>query len=89
MKTPETQKAVDYCYPSSPDAVKYGHGNDGCYVVALVDSNYNATVTSVHTSKESAFLKAARLPQAWHPIWAKWDAEFIAKAEASCKAFPL
>lgn len=78
----ELKKAVDYCYPSSPHAVQYGFDRSGCFVVTLVDHEYNAKVISAHADRMDAYRTAATMPEVWHPLWAKYDQEFIDAAEA-------
>lgn len=37
MTTPETKITVDWSYPSSPNAVRFGCSKTGCYTVSRTD----------------------------------------------------
>ena len=84
LRTPasEHRKGVDYCYPSSPHAERFGYARTGCYVCCLIDREFNSTVVSAHATREAAFDAAAALPNAWHPLWRRYDQEDQDAADA-------
>ena len=40
-----TVKSVEYSYPSSPNAEKFGFGNTGCYTVETADSVHGIPIS--------------------------------------------
>ncbi len=64
MKT----KKVEFSYPSSPNADKFGF-NKGCYTVELVDADGFPEVISGHETLKEAMLAADSLPNEWYLLF--------------------
>lgn len=68
------KKQVEYSYPTSTNAKKFGFYNDGCYTVELYDSLYISTpkALTAFKTKEEAVAFAETLPNEWHPLYLKY-----------------
>lgn len=85
MKNPEdvpgvaTSKMVDYAYPTSINAIRFGFGNVGCWVVAKHfrhETEFFAPIAlSGHATREEAIDAARNVPLPWNPIYIHYHPE--------------
>lgn len=66
-----TTKAISYAYVTSPNAVAFGYGKTGCYIVETI-RGYNPpkAFAAFATKKEAVDFANEAMPQAWHPRYA-------------------
>lgn len=55
-------KAVAYAYPTSPDAVRFGFGNTGCYTVEMHQLNHAPKPVAAYATEAEARSHCERLP---------------------------
>lgn len=68
MKT----KSVEFAYPSSPDAVRFGFAKLGCYVVELSNSVQTVALAGYYLRRD-AMAHAEELPEDWSSNFVKTD----------------
>lgn len=66
------KKTVEYSYPSSTNAKKFGFYNEGCYSVELMDGIKPPKAIAAFKTKAEAINHAEALPNEWHPIYLKY-----------------
>lgn len=59
-------KTIEWAYPSSDFAKKFGFCNEGCWVVEIRQGLNPPKGISGHGSKLNAFLAAEKLPNPWN-----------------------
>jgi hypothetical protein len=66
-------KWVDYAYPTSPNADRFGFEN-GCYcvVVANIEGGKPKTI-SAYATKSEALAVAKAMPQSWSAFWLRFN----------------
>jgi hypothetical protein len=66
------KKTIDYAYPTSTSAKKFGFYNTGCYVVQLWDGIKPPKALAGFGTKHDAVKFAETLPNEYHPIYLKY-----------------
>ncbi len=61
-----TTKLVDYSYPTSTNATKYGFGKTGCYTVSVAKGSAPGKAVKAFADKASALAFAETLPMPFH-----------------------
>ncbi len=59
-------KLVDYSYPTSPNAKKFGFVKIGCYTVSIATGNAVAKEQKAFATKAEAMTFAETLPMPFH-----------------------
>ena len=58
-------KSVEYAYPTSPHAEKWGFGKSGCYTVQQGEQTLPKVVIAAYTEQADAIAHAERLELPW------------------------
>jgi hypothetical protein len=70
-------KTVEYSYPSSSNAAKFGFSNSGCYTVETIGEHYGShsipKPVAAFATKDEAVKYAETLPYEWHPLYLKYN----------------
>jgi hypothetical protein len=79
-------KGVDYCYPSSPAAERFGHTRDGCWAITIYRQDAQGNLrskmtTTAYTDKHAAYAAAAQMSEPWGYVWRRYSRHAIARAE--------
>lgn len=62
-----TDKLVEYAYPSSTTATKYGFADKGCWFVSLYEAtSWERKILQAFATKAEAYAYAEGLPNSWH-----------------------
>lgn len=81
-----TYKGVDFSYPSSPNAVRFGYAKTGCWTITVYTQDIDGNLVSqqpksAHPDQDSAFAAAAQMVEPWGGVWKRYRRHAIAKAE--------
>lgn len=68
MKT----KSVEFAYPSSPQANRFGFAKLGCYVVELSEGTNPPIAIAGYFTKLEAWQHADTLPEPWSPSFTRF-----------------
>lgn len=69
-------KTVEYSYPSSTNATRFGFGDKGCYTVEEIkqtDKGSKTVAIAAYLTKPEAVKHAETLPHQWHPLYLKYN----------------
>jgi hypothetical protein len=55
------RKTIQWAYRTSPDAIKFGYGKTGCWVLQIYDANSTVTI-GAHSDKEKLSELGNNLP---------------------------
>ena len=73
MKT----KTVEYSYPTSPNAEKFGFGETGCWTVEILEpGKYPISCTAFEDIRD-AINRALEMPEKWNPSFLKYGIDRI------------
>lgn len=69
------KKSIEYSYPTSTNAKKFGFYNDGCYTVELHDAVRQSTPKAIKgfKTKAEAAIFAETLPNEWSALYLKYN----------------
>lgn len=70
-----TFKSVDYAYPTSPSASKFGFGKTGCYCVELSKDQQPPKAIAGYATRQEALAHAKRLPESWSSAFLHFHAK--------------
>ena len=59
------RKSVEFAYPTSVSACRFGMKGSGCYVVELQWDDGPPVALSGHYLRENALTEARKMPQCW------------------------
>lgn len=75
MNSPATTtndaKGVDYSYPSSTNAQRFGFAKQGCWTVSLHSPDHTPIALAAFPTEAMAYDFANQHPAPWHPLWGK------------------
>jgi hypothetical protein len=66
-------KMVDYSYPTSPNAQKFGFNQSGCYTVTIIFGIRTPKSLAGFATKEEAIKYAETLPHEWNWMHLKYN----------------
>ncbi len=80
LRFPRDRKSVEWSYPTSPNAVRFGFAKVGCWTLELVDSAGNETPMPVsgHATKDQALEASRDWPQAWADFFLRFNPPSVA-----------
>lgn len=68
------KKTVEYSYPSSTNAKRFGYDKTGCYTVSTINENYTKQKQlAAFATKAQAVTEAEKLPYEWHWMYLKYN----------------
>lgn len=67
------KKTVEYSYPTSPNATKFGFGKTGCYCVKTIKENNPGVAVAAFATEQEAKKHAEALPFEWHWLYLKYN----------------
>lgn len=73
QKGTKTVKEMNWSYPSSPNATKFGFSLIGCWTVSTVTGCKPPVAQRGYTSKAEARQYADTLPHEWSASWLQWN----------------
>ena len=75
MKTRIQYKAVEWSYPTSPNAERFGFPS-GCWTVEIIDgATLLPRAVAGFADRVSAIRNATKIGVPWYPLWLRFHAE--------------
>lgn len=72
-------KTVEFSYPTSPNAVKFGFGKVGCWTVETAEDSNPPKAVKGFSLRDDALAYAESLEFSWSPIFLRFHPQYAAK----------